>query len=296
MKYAALFVGAITLLFLTFVEAGANLTPEVYNFTIEMGYVGEVTEVQDGCIPNGSHNVLRFDFWSKNIGDADFVAGMPLARPDLFFYHLPHHHFHMREFNQYKLIESTGNLIIPSTKPGFCLADVVDLIPNAGPQAFSISCLQNASMGISVGWADVYTSDLACQYLVIDDVPDGDYVLIAITNAARKVPEDTFDDNTVSVGLHIEGQYVWTTTIAAGFNYTQYVSTTASSSATTTSISTTSTSAVTRTGVVAAASATTTGAATSAHPTSAAAKVSFAWELSMAIMVALTLTFCWNGI
>src|SRR5579859_7181255 len=218
MMFASL-VGAIAISLMTSVRGGPNLTPNVSNFTIQIGYIGELSEVQDGCIPNGTHNVLRFDFISENIGDADFIAGRPLDRPDLFYYHLSHQHFHMREFNQYKLVAANGDLTIPSSKPGFCLADVEQLLSN-GTQGgqFSILCPEDVAMGISAGWADVYSSDLLCQYLVIDGVPNGDYVLIATTNAARKVPEDTFADNTVMRGLHIEGQYVWEIALPTGFN------------------------------------------------------------------------------
>ncbi len=231
MKLAAVILMAIPLM--TSVCAGPNLTPDVGNFTIEIGYVGELTEVQDGCIPNGTHNVLRFDFYSQNIGDAAFVAGRPLDRPDLFYYHLSHHHFHMREFNQYKLVSASGNLTIPSTKPGFCLADVEPLFSNeTGGGRFSLACPDNMAMGISAGWADVYASDLLCQYLVIDGVPNGDYVLIATTNAARKVPEDTYADNTVMKGLHIEGQYVWEIALPTGFNASSATQSTASATST----------------------------------------------------------------
>jgi len=208
MKTTAL-ISSIVASSIAFVSAGPNLTPDVRNFAIELGYVGEDTEVQDGCIPNGTHNLLRFDFVSKNIGDADFIGGEPMERPDLFYYHLSHHHFHMREFNQYRLIGDGGNIVIPSTKPGFCLCDAEQELPTAGPEKFSISCLSTEVMGISAGWADVYTADIPCQYLVIDDIPAGDYILVAVTNAARKVPEDTYDDNTVSRGLHIEGSTVY---------------------------------------------------------------------------------------
>jgi len=189
---------------MTSVVAGPNLTPGVRNFTIDLAYTPEQSEVQDGCITNGTHKVMRFDFISKNIGDADFTAGRPLDSPQLFYYHLSHHHFHMRQFNQYKLIDSTGNLTIPASKPGFCLTDIETVRDNPGETHFS-TCNQNDTMGISAGWADVYTSDLPCQYLVIDGVPDGDYIIVVTTNAQHAVPEDTFDDNTFTTGLHIQG-------------------------------------------------------------------------------------------
>jgi len=273
MKTTAL-LSAVVAFSIAFVSAGPNLTPDVRNFAIEIGYVPEDTEVQDGCIPNGTHNLLRFDFLSKNIGDADFIGGEPIERPDLFYYHLSHHHFHMREFNQYKLIGMGGSLTIPSTKPGFCLCDAEQELPSAGPEKFSISCLQDEVMGISAGWADVYTADIPCQYLVIDDIPDGDYVLVAITNAARKVPEDTFDDNTVSRGLHIEGSSVWEIAVPTELSVSA-----------TQSISPTS---VTGEAVIASST-----ASTGPVPTlqaSAAVRVSFVWELATAILLALTVT------
>lgn len=287
MKLAALACGAVSISLMTSVSAGPNLTPDIQNFTIQMGYIGELSEVQDGCIPNGTHNVLRFDFISKNIGDADFVAGRPLDRPDLFYYHLSHHHFHMREFNQYRLVEINGTLSIPSTKPGFCLADVEQISGNE-TQQFSILCPDDVAMGVSAGWADVYSSDLLCQYLVIDDVPDGDYVLIAITNAARKVPEDTFDDNTISKGLHIQGEYVWETTIPADFSYIVTQPTT--TSATSTSVQASQTVAMPASN----ANATSDNGAVPTLQSSTAAKVSLAQEFSIWTIVALTLSLCWD--
>ena len=286
MKFAALACGAVSIFLMTSVSAGPNLTPDIQNFTIQMDYLGELSEVQDGCIPNGTHNVLRFDFISKNIGDADFVAGRPLDRPDLFYYHLSHHHFHMREFNQYKLVQTNGTLSIPSTKPGFCLADVEQLSGNE-TQQFSILCPDDVAMGVSAGWADVYSSDLLCQYLVIDDVPDGDYVLIAITNAARKVPEDTFADNTISKGLHIQGQDVWETTIPADFTYV-------ATQSPTTSVASTSVQASQTAAMPASNAGPTSANGVPTLQSSAAASVSVTQEFSKWTIVALTLSLCWN--
>jgi len=287
MNFAALAYTAIAISLMMSVIAGPNLTPDVQNFTIQLGYVGELTEVQDGCIPNGTHNLLRFDFISENIGDEDFIAGRPLDRPDLFYYHLSHHHFHMREFNQYRLVSANGSLSIPSTKPGFCLADVEQYFGNE-TQHFSILCPDDVAMGVSAGWADVYASDLLCQYLVIDGVPDGDYVLIATTNAARKVPEDTFDDNTVSKGLHIEGEYVWETTIPAGFTYVVAQPTTTSSTSTSAQASQTAAMPVSN------ANATSSNGVVPTLQSSPAARVLLAQGFYIWTILALTLNLCWN--
>jgi len=131
-------------------------------------------------------------------------------------------------------------------------------------------------MGISAGWADVYTADIACQYLVIDDIPDGDYVLVAITNAARKVPEDTFDDNTVTRGLHIEGSTVVEIAVPTGFVYTA------------------STSVQPTREAVAASASVSTGAVPTLQ-TSAGARLGFTHEFAMASLFVLTLTLWLNA-
>jgi Lysyl oxidase/von Willebrand factor type A domain len=186
---------------------GPNLTPEVRNFRIEPNFTGSQHEIDEGCVPPGVHRVLRFDFLSKNVGDAEFVVGRPIDRPDLFEYDAAHQHYHMRQFNQYKLYDALGNLVVPSKKAGFCLIDVEKVLPSAGPRKYT-NCAQDQVMGISPGWADVYDASLPCQYLVIDGVPDGDYTVLATTNTGQVVPEDTFDDNTICQGLRIQGDNV----------------------------------------------------------------------------------------
>lgn len=194
---------------ITSVVAGPNVIPDVRNFSIVVNYEGNQHEIDDDCIPPGPHNVLRFDFVLQNIGNADFVIGRPIDQPDLFYYSIAHQHYHMKQFNQYKLYDTGGNLVVPSLKPGFCLADVERLFDNAVQPQFSLTCASDQVMGISVGWADVYYADLDCQFLVMDGVPDGDYTLVATANTAKAVPEDSFDDNTVCRGLHIEGNTVY---------------------------------------------------------------------------------------
>jgi len=190
---------------------GANLIPLIRNFSIDANFVGDQHEIDDGCVTPGTHKVLRFDFVSQNVGNADFVVGRPVDRPDLFYWSAAHGHYHMKEFNQYMLYDAAGNLVVPSKKPGFCLADVERVQGmSGGPAKFPLTCKKDEVMGISSGWSDVYDASLECQYLVIDGVGDGDYTLLATTNTAHAVPEDNFDDNTVCQGLRITGNTVQT--------------------------------------------------------------------------------------
>jgi hypothetical protein len=194
---------------------GANLVPDVRNFFITHETFGVNSgDVKDGCVqPNLLYKLLRFDFLSKNIGDQEFNVGSPVTRPDLFVYSQAHQHYHMKEFNKYTLINASGTVVVPSKKPGFCLADVEPIRPNPAPQKFSLLCEETAEMGVSAGWADVYIATLGCQFLIIDGVPDGLYTLVCTTNSAHAVdkngvPEDKYSDNTISVMLDIAGDTI----------------------------------------------------------------------------------------
>lgn len=54
----------------------------------------------------------------------------------------------------------------------------------------------------------MYSSGLPCQYIVIDNVPNGDYILQSTTNAKHVVGEDCLGDNTEWTGLRIAGNSV----------------------------------------------------------------------------------------
>ncbi len=185
---------------------GVNLVTRVRNFYVqEENFDAESHEVHDGCVTPGTHRVVRFDFLTYNAGDADFVIGSPADRPDLFVWSEAHQHYHLRDFNEFLLFDANGNLATVGYKQAFCAIDLEPIDPNAGPAQFT-SC--NSDQGISAGWADVYSSGLACQFVVIDALPDGDYTLQSTTNAPHLAQEDCFADNTIWTGLRIAGNTV----------------------------------------------------------------------------------------
>lgn len=185
---------------------GTNLVTRVRNFYIEQRSFGEDShEVRDGCVEVGSHRVMRFDFLSYNAGNGDFHIGSPADRPDLFVLSAAHGHYHIPDFNEFLLFDSSGNLATQGYKQAFCAIDLEPIRADAGPAQFT-SC--NDDQGISAGWADVYHASLACQFVVIDNVPDGDYTLQSTTNATRVAYEDCYGDNTMWTGLRIAGTAV----------------------------------------------------------------------------------------
>jgi Lysyl oxidase len=186
---------------------GVNLVTRVRNFSIQnRTFAASDHDVQDGCVTPGSHKLLRFDFLSYNAGTADLVIGSPAARPDLFVWSAGHGHYHLKDFNEFLLFNASGALATTGFKQAFCAIDIERISPTASPTARFDDC--NSDQGISAGWADVYSSFLACQFIVLDGVPNGDYSLQSTTNAQHRVGEDCFGDNTIWTGLRLSGNTV----------------------------------------------------------------------------------------
>ena len=202
---------------------GVNLVTRVRSFAIStQTFTANDHDVQDGCVTPGSHKIMRFDFLSYNAGNSDLVIGSPASRPDLFVWSAGHGHYHLRDFNEFLLFSANGGLATIGYKQAFCAIDIERIGPNASPNPRFADC--NTDQGISSGWADVYSSGLPCQYIVIDSVPNGDYTLQSTTNAKHVVGEDCFGDNTEWTGLRIAGNAVseivppWIPEDRIGFN------------------------------------------------------------------------------
>jgi len=186
---------------------GVNLVTRVRNFSISTQTFSSTDhDVQDGCVTPGTHKLMRFDFLSHNVGSSDLVIGSPAARPDLFVWSSAHGHYHLKDFNQFLLFDANGNLATTGYKQAFCAIDIERISSTASLNPRFDDC--NSDQGISAGWADVYNAGLACQFIVLDGVPNGDYTLQSTTNTQHKVGEDCFGDNTIWTGLRISGTSV----------------------------------------------------------------------------------------
>ena len=186
---------------------GVNLVTRVRNFAIStQTFSATDHDVQDGCVTPGTHRIMRFDFLSYNAGNSDLVIGSPASRPDLFVWSAGHGHYHLRDFNEFLLFNTQGQLATIGYKQAFCAIDIERISPTASASPRFDNC--NSDQGISAGWADVYSAGLPCQYIVIDGLPDGDYTLQSRTNAQHVVAEDCFGDNTEWTGLRFQGNNV----------------------------------------------------------------------------------------
>jgi hypothetical protein len=121
-------------------------------------------------------------------------------------FHPAHNHWHFQDFADYILKnESTGQVVASSTKVSFCMIDINRVFArNGSPNSpYFTRCGQDQTMGISVGWSDVYTWDLAGQDVDVTGLPTGYYCLISTANPKHRLYETNLADNTGRTRLQL---------------------------------------------------------------------------------------------
>lgn len=188
---------------------GVNLLPIVRNFRINTAHFTEASaDVADGCVTPGEHFLLRFDFLVHNAGLVDLVIGDPAEASHLFVRSVGHDHLHLRDFNEYRLFDREGRQVIESYKQAFCLFDSQRLSEWARLTRQFIPEDCDTYQGLSAGWADLYPARITCQFIAIDQIPDGDYAFVATTNSRALVDEVNYGDNRICIELSIRGYSV----------------------------------------------------------------------------------------
>ena len=193
---------------------GADLVTILRNFSIEPSrtFTSSSDDVLDGCITPGTYRLLRFDFLSHNAGNADLNFGPPPPPPPFvlppnspWVWSPGHGHYHLRDFNDYALLNLSDQPVRPGFKQAFCLMDIERTNPSAPRPTGFFTC---SNQGVSAGWSDVYDSSLPCQFATVDGVADGEYRLLATTNVSGVAREDRLNNNSVVVGLRLQGNNV----------------------------------------------------------------------------------------
>lgn len=188
--------------------------------------------VVEGCVSSpGTHLLLRFMSSTPNIGQTDLFIGDPSqCLGDLFRFSECHQHLHFQEYADYRLwtvagyanwvanrdltkptnsgrnanllsaARASGDLIV-GRKQGFCIIDIQKFVPGAGGPVYR-SCTQN--QGLTAGWADQYAPNLACQFVEMTGVAEGDYVLEDQVNPEQLFPETSYVNNAAAVRFHFK--------------------------------------------------------------------------------------------
>ena len=133
-----------------------------------------------------------------------------------------HNHWHVRDFDRYELLSSTGKTVARAEKHGYCMQDNTTYTPMEGKPRVpaqpvyleSTSCgkgLPNALTiihGLSRGWGDTYPTSLPDQAIDITGVPNGVYTVRVHADAVGAVKESNESNNVAQVKIRITGNTV----------------------------------------------------------------------------------------
>lgn len=157
----------------------------------------------ENCVGGpGLRTLLRFAVETPNVGTADMVLGTPSAENPQFEYSSCHNHYHFLGYAEYELRDGSGNLAAMGQKQAFCLLDSQKYVLD-DPTVADIGTYNCFFQGIQRGWSDVYHSRLACQWIDVTNVPNGDYTLEIRLNNGGTLPELRYDNNAVSIPVTI---------------------------------------------------------------------------------------------
>lgn len=147
---------------------GVNLVPIVRQFSIEAKtFAANSCAVVEGCAVAGTRKLLRFDFLCWNAGNTDLRMGSPSQNPQWYEFSPCHRHYHLKEFNGYKIYDCAGRERM-GNKQAFCLEDSERLSAGRATPQFR-DC--NTNQGISAGWADLYFSGWTVSGSTSPDCP-----------------------------------------------------------------------------------------------------------------------------
>jgi hypothetical protein len=124
-----------------------------------------------------------------------------------------HDHWHLRDLARYELKSLDRNAIVGrGVKRGFCFSDNLPATPDApaGPRSYP-NCgpgdptLLTVTMGLSVGWVDIYGADLGFQWVDVTGLSDGRYRLTATADATNWFREKSDSNNAAWIDFRLEG-------------------------------------------------------------------------------------------
>jgi hypothetical protein len=178
--------------------------------------VGDGPLVLDGRRPApGAKTMLADQVIERDGAPAAVVAGAGRLRyvssPD-------HHHWHLLGFDRYELRRPDGRAVVKDRKTGFCLGDRYQasgpVLPARAPQpVYRSRCgldhpeLLGIREGISVGYGDDYVANLEGQWLPLDHLKAGRYVLVHRVNAEGHLREHSRANNAASVLLRLRWRH-----------------------------------------------------------------------------------------
>ncbi len=195
----------------------------------EEKYAPSSCSVHEGFVSGpGWHTLLRFAASTPNVGSGALVIGNPQSCPALFEQSSCHGHLHFQKYSDFRLWTPTGydtwvasrdlsqpvsvgvnaavltqlrknKSLIVGRKMGYCMMDTDIYAASANPTPTFVAC--NTNQGVSPGWADTYGAYLDGQYVEVDGLKSGDYVLEVHVNPDHLLAEVTPLNNSAAIKL-----------------------------------------------------------------------------------------------
>lgn len=186
---------------------------------------------------------LRFDAIIVNVGDGPFQAHGHSRQPDgdllvdqqvltingdgsrswasnltdyrMYWSGDGHSHWHVRDLEGYVLQNTNATIKRTGEKHGFCFFDnyQYDLgLPDAPASRAYTRCGfgsadAEVSMGLSIGWGDLYNASLPDQYIDISGLPAGEYTITATADVQQLFTEldETNNSTTATIRVNKKG-------------------------------------------------------------------------------------------
>ena len=132
---------------------------------------------------------------------------------------IDHQHWHLLRFERYTLRHvGTKHASVRDRKTGFCLGDRYDvdgptLTAKPPDNVYRTNCglqrpgLLGVEEGISVGYGDDYTANVEGQYLPLDRLRNGRYVLVHRVNTGHRLLESSYANNAASALLRLRWRH-----------------------------------------------------------------------------------------
>src|SRR6266705_5938905 len=155
-----------------------DLTVDPKRFVSQMEIIDRLfdatsCELVEGSVGGaGYRRLLRFDTVLINGGDGDLVVGSPTdpsnpyVQQGVFEFSPCHHHYHIRGFSNYQLLNLDRTVAAQGHKQAFCLEDLLKYSNDSKSNGYTCG-----SQGITSGWADWYFKQLSGQWIDITGVP-----------------------------------------------------------------------------------------------------------------------------
>ncbi len=166
------------------------LTNSIQPALITRTFSDEDCQVGDGCTLAGTRQLLRFGLETLNQGKEDVVIGSQIGSP-LFDYNGCNDYYQFRYYATFRLLDAVGQVVATGAKFGFCLEDSRRQFLTA-PATARYNC---GYQGLQSGWSDIYSANLACQYVDVTAVPPGQYALEVHINPLNRIVEANSSNN-----------------------------------------------------------------------------------------------------